>query len=187
MYFIKYRSYWHQYQLLILVGWDSSSRGSCSALLSPSRSGIFITVSDYCLNFHFTLVALVTNSLPLLFIMASSSTSKDHLHLSPQKNYENWCKAVSVWTRFANLATERQDAGMLLSLEGDGLDAAPEIKMKLTAKMELKKQWLSQISYIKKMMLFLNCKHKRRLRRINDQLNYQYQNTSMNLKTTLTR
>ena len=146
MYFIKYRSYWHQYQLLMLVGWDSSSRGSCGALPSPSRSGIFITVSDYCLFFYFTLVALVTNSLPLRFIMASSSTSKDYLHF--QKNYENWCKAVSIWTRFANLATERPGAGMLLSLEGDGLDAAPEMKLK--AKMELKKQWLSQIRYIKK-------------------------------------
>ena len=35
----------------------------------------------------------------------------------------------------------------------------------------------------KKMMLFLNSKHERRLRRIKDQVNYQHQNTSMNLKT----
>ena len=58
-------------------------------------------------------------------------------------------QSVSVWTRFANLATERQGSGMLLSLEGDGLDAAPEIKMKLTAKMELKslRQGLS-IKYV---------------------------------------
>ena len=46
---------------------------------------------------------------------------------------------VSVWTKFTALATERQGASMLLSLEGDGLDAEPEIKMKLTAKIELKK------------------------------------------------
>ena len=46
---------------------------------------------------------------------------------------------VSVWTKFTDLATERQGASMLLSLEGDGLDAVPEIKMKLTAKIELKK------------------------------------------------
>ena len=40
---------------------------------------------------------------------------------------------------FTDLATERQDASMLLLIEDDGLDAALEIKMKLTAKMELKK------------------------------------------------
>ena len=34
---------------------------------------------------------------------------------------------------------DKVQVGMLLSLEGDGLDAAPEIKMKLTAKIELKK------------------------------------------------
>ena len=64
---------------------------------------------------------------------------KDPPHLSSWKNYENWCKMVSVWTKFTDLATERQGASMLLSLEGDGLDAVPEIKMKLTAKIELKK------------------------------------------------
>ena len=71
--------------------------------------------------------------------MPSSITSKDPSHLSSCKNYENWCKMVSVWTKFTDLATERQGASMLLSLEGDGLDAEPEIKMKLTAKIELKK------------------------------------------------
>ena len=46
---------------------------------------------------------------------------------------------VSAWTKFTDLATERQGASMLLLLKGDGLDAAPEIKMKLPAKIDLKK------------------------------------------------
>lgn len=34
---------------------------------------------------------------------------------------------VRAWTKFTNLAPERQEASMFLSLEGEALDAVPEL------------------------------------------------------------
>ena len=74
-----------------------------------------------------TLVELVTDSPPLQFIMASRNMSRVPLLLSSCKNYEDWCKMVRAWTKFTNLAPERQEASMFLSLEGEALDAVPEL------------------------------------------------------------
>ena len=60
--------------------------------------------------------------------MASCNSNKAPPLLSSCKAYDDWCKLVRVWTKFTNLPPEKQGAAMFLSLNGEALDPAFELK-----------------------------------------------------------
>ena len=118
------------------------------ALINVSNS---INATNFeCIYIHSKWVALITDSPPLHFIMASRNTPRAPALLSSCKNFEDWCIMVRVWTKFTDLAPERQGEKIFLLLESQTKDAALELLEDEIRKKDGVKLIMIRISYIKK-------------------------------------
>ena len=63
----------------------------------------------------------------------SSSSSKSPPSLSKCKSYEDWLKLIKIWRRFTELPKEKQGSAIVLSFEGEALDAVLELDEEVIA------------------------------------------------------